>query len=71
MEGLHLLKYKASGATLVPADEKVADDRAQIRPRDPVLLIVEDDTAFAGLLLDEARQHGFKGIVASRATRQC
>ncbi|MGH8659214.1 MAG: response regulator, partial [Gammaproteobacteria bacterium] len=67
MGGLRSLE-KASGATLVLADEKVADDRAQIRPGDPVLLIVEDDTAFSGLLLDQAHAHGFKGIVVSCAT---
>src|SRR5205085_908147 len=44
----------------------IADDREQIEAGDRVLLIVEDDTNFARILLDLAREKGFKGIVASR-----
>jgi CheY-like chemotaxis protein len=47
-----------------PIDE-VGDDRASIRQNDRVLLIVENDLAFAGFLLDAAREKGFKGIVTS------
>nr|WP_235579799.1 response regulator [Ramlibacter sp. Leaf400] len=39
------------------------DDRANIRDGDPVLLIVENDLAFARFLLDAARAKGFKGLV--------
>ncbi|RTL41179.1 MAG: response regulator [Candidatus Melainabacteria bacterium] len=42
----------------------VADDRGSIQDDDRVLLIVEDDVTFARLLLDEARESGFKGLVA-------
>jgi HAMP domain-containing protein/CheY-like chemotaxis protein/GAF domain-containing protein len=42
----------------------VADDRGSIGDDDRVLLIVEDDVHFARLLLDEARENGFKGLVA-------
>jgi len=42
------------------------DDRDHIRAGDRVLLIIEDDDTFAGLLLDLARQRGFKGLVATR-----
>jgi len=42
----------------------VADDRGSIAESDRVLLIVEDDVHFARLLLDEARDNGFKGLVA-------
>jgi CheY-like chemotaxis protein len=42
----------------------VADDRGAIQENDRVLLIVEDDVHFARLLLDEARENGFKGLVA-------
>ena len=45
--------------------EKVADDRAAIEPDDQVLLIVEDDAGYARILLDVAKEHGFKGVVAS------
>src|SRR5690606_36256235 len=41
----------------------VPDDRSVIEPGDRVLLIVEDDPAFARQLLELAREHGFRGIV--------
>ena len=44
----------------------VADDRESIQPGDRILLIVEDDTRFAPLLLNIAREKGFKGLVATR-----
>ncbi|HNN98090.1 MAG TPA: response regulator, partial [Pseudomonadota bacterium] len=44
---------------------QIADDRDQIQPGDLVLLIVENDLAFARFLLDTARQKGFKGVVTS------
>jgi HAMP domain-containing protein/CheY-like chemotaxis protein/signal transduction histidine kinase len=43
------------------------DDREVIQPGDRALLIVEDDTAFAQILLDMARARGFKGLCAGRA----
>ncbi|MFY9153953.1 MAG: HAMP domain-containing protein [Prolixibacteraceae bacterium] len=42
-----------------------ADDREQISEGDRVLLIIEDDPNFAGILLDNARNKGFKGIVST------
>jgi CheY-like chemotaxis protein/signal transduction histidine kinase/HAMP domain-containing protein len=42
------------------------DDRDTIEPGDRTLLIVEDDENFARVLLDMARERGFKGIVALR-----
>jgi len=44
-----------------PAD----DDRGDILPGDKVLLIVENDLAFASVLLQAARHNGFKGLVSS------
>ena len=44
---------------------QIPDDRDQIQPGDLVLLIVENDLAFARFLLDTARQKGFKGLVTS------
>jgi CheY-like chemotaxis protein len=44
---------------------EVGDDRDNIRPGDRMLLIVENDLGFARVLLDTAREHGFKGLVTS------
>ncbi len=48
------------------ASEEIEDDRGQIQPGDQVLLIVEDDPAFARVLLDRAHLQGFKAIVSTR-----
>jgi CheY-like chemotaxis protein len=47
----------------------VRDDRDDIRPGDRVVLIVEDDARFAAILLDVARESGFKGVIAPDANR--
>ncbi|MBD2026796.1 HAMP domain-containing protein [Leptolyngbya sp. FACHB-711] len=47
-------------------ERAIEDDRDSIQPGDLTLLIVEDDLNFAGILLDLARQQGFKGLVATR-----
>ena len=49
-----------------PREETVPDDREKVQPGDQSLLIVEDDPHYARLLLDLAREKGFKGIVATR-----
>ncbi|MDQ3555623.1 MAG: response regulator, partial [Gemmatimonadota bacterium] len=41
----------------------VADDRDGIQPGDRTVLIVENDVPFARILLDMAREKGFRGIV--------
>ncbi|MEO8382011.1 MAG: response regulator, partial [Acidobacteriota bacterium] len=59
---------EAAGAanSLVVIEEQVPDDRDTISAGDRSVLIVEDDIAFAKILLDMAREKGFKGIVATR-----
>jgi CheY-like chemotaxis protein len=44
----------------------IEDDREHIRHGDRVLLIIEDDPKFARVLLQMAREKGFKGVVALR-----
>jgi signal transduction histidine kinase/DNA-binding response OmpR family regulator len=44
---------------------EVGDDRQAVQPGDRTLLIVENDLAFAKLILEAARQKGFKGLVTS------
>ncbi len=56
-------------ATAAPARESlpmphgIEDDREDILPGDRTVLVVEDDIAFAKILLDMAHDKGFKGIV--------
>jgi CheY-like chemotaxis protein len=49
----------------VVSDNVANDDRDNIQPSDQVLLIVENDLAFARFLLDAARGKGFKGLVTT------
>jgi CheY-like chemotaxis protein len=44
------------------------DDRDAVHPGDRVVLIVENDLAFAKVLLESAREQGFKGIVTTQGT---
>jgi len=46
--------------------EEVDDDRDDIKPGDKVILIVEDDTPFAKILLKYAHQSGYKGVIIVR-----
>ena len=46
--------------------EQIRDDRGEIVAGDSVLLIVEDDTRYARVLADLARDNGFKVLVATR-----
>jgi HAMP domain-containing protein/signal transduction histidine kinase/CheY-like chemotaxis protein len=43
----------------------IKDDRHSAKPDDDILLIVEDDLRFGRVMLDLARNSGFKGIVAA------
>jgi CheY-like chemotaxis protein/signal transduction histidine kinase/HAMP domain-containing protein len=56
----------AAADSLVVIEEQVPDDRDTISVGDRSVLIVEDDVVFARILLDMAREKGFKGIVATR-----
>ena len=56
----------AADDSQVVVEEQVADDRAVIAEGDRVVLIVEDDVTFASILLEMARDKGFKGVVATR-----
>jgi HAMP domain-containing protein/CheY-like chemotaxis protein/Skp family chaperone for outer membrane proteins len=47
-----------------PQSVGIHDDRATVEPGDRVVLIVENDVAFARILLDMAREKGFKALVA-------
>ncbi|KRR26631.1 HAMP domain-containing protein [Bradyrhizobium retamae] len=46
--------------------EQLPDDRLDLAPGDNILLIVEDDPHYARVLIDLARDKGFKVLVASR-----
>ncbi len=56
--------YKDFISENIPAS--IPDDRNNILKTDKVILIIEDDTAFARSLLDYTRAKGYKGIVAVR-----
>jgi CheY-like chemotaxis protein/signal transduction histidine kinase/HAMP domain-containing protein len=46
--------------------EALPDDRLNLEPGDTILLIVEDDPHYARVLIDLARDKGFKVLVAGR-----
>jgi CheY-like chemotaxis protein/signal transduction histidine kinase/HAMP domain-containing protein len=46
--------------------EQITDDRLEIEPGDTILLIVEDDPHYARVIMDLARDKGFKVLVAMR-----
>jgi len=46
--------------------EQIADDRLEVQPGDAILLIVEDDPHYARILIDLARDKGFKVLLAMR-----
>ena len=62
------LKRREPSALLQPVPpsiNEVGDDRDNLTLGAPVLLIVENDLAFARFMLETAREKGFKGIVTS------
>jgi CheY-like chemotaxis protein len=59
-------------ATMAPAERpytppeprpEFPDDRESVEPGDRVVLVVENDTSFAKILIDMAHDKGFKGLV--------
>ena len=46
--------------------EQIPDDRLAIEPGDNILLIVEDDPHYARIMIDLARDKGFKALLAMR-----
>jgi CheY-like chemotaxis protein/signal transduction histidine kinase len=63
-------QYNAAPALQAAAQERVIeqlpDDRLDLEPGDTILLIVEDDPHYARVLVDLARDKGFKVLVAAR-----
>jgi CheY-like chemotaxis protein/signal transduction histidine kinase/HAMP domain-containing protein len=53
---------------LTDRPEQIPDDRENLQPDDAILLIVEDDPHYARVLLDLARDTGFKVLVAMRGS---
>jgi HAMP domain-containing protein/CheY-like chemotaxis protein/signal transduction histidine kinase len=64
-EGLAIIRATAEQPTVV-VEEQVPDDRDTIVNGDRTVLIVEDDVAFARILIDIVRDKGFKAIAATR-----
>jgi CheY-like chemotaxis protein len=42
------------------------DDRENIQPGDNVLLVIDDDSTYARIVLDAAHEHGYKVLLAAR-----
>jgi CheY-like chemotaxis protein len=65
-------QYTATPALQATTQERVIeqlpDDRLNLEPGDTILLIVEDDPHYARVLIDLARDKGFKVLVAARGT---
>jgi CheY-like chemotaxis protein/HAMP domain-containing protein len=57
---------RAHGSSLAARStaHAIADDRNAIQPGDRVLLVVEDDETFGRTLLDVARAHKFRAVIA-------
>jgi HAMP domain-containing protein/CheY-like chemotaxis protein/signal transduction histidine kinase len=63
-------QYSAAPALQVTTQkrviEQIPDDRMNLEPGDAILLIAEDDPHYARVLVDLARDKGFKVLVAAR-----
>jgi HAMP domain-containing protein/CheY-like chemotaxis protein/signal transduction histidine kinase len=56
--------YQPVVTPVVVRQEEIADDRENLLPGDPVLLVVEDDPHYGRILVNLARDRGFKVILA-------
>ena len=65
---LDALPRAATVDALIHSLEEVPDDRADLTPGEPSLLVIEDDPRYATVLRDHARSHGFKVLVANRGS---
>ncbi|MES2829050.1 MAG: response regulator [Bacteroidota bacterium] len=60
------VEQPAKSFTVEHIPQDIEDDRNSINPGDKVILIIEDDTSFAKILLNFTRKRNYKGIVAVR-----
>ena len=62
------LRAKETAALPAPERqiEQIPDDRLELEPGDSILLVVEDDPHYARIIMDLARDKGFKVLVAAR-----
>ena len=65
---LHHYAHVSAVDVSLPVLQDVADDRAELLPGEPSLLVVEDDPHYAKVLRDQARAHGFKVLLANRGS---
>ena len=61
-----VLARSVTAVVRAPREDPIADDRDLIETGDKVLLIIEDDPHYARILLGLAREHHFKGIIATK-----
>jgi hypothetical protein len=57
-------RRRRGGPRPTPSEPAVRDDRSSVEDVDRTVLIIENDPHFARVLLDMAREKGFKGLVA-------
>jgi HAMP domain-containing protein/CheY-like chemotaxis protein/signal transduction histidine kinase len=60
------LLHEEAPRSEVIVDEQLPDDRDKIAEGDRVVLIIEDDINFAPILIDMAREKGFRAIATAR-----
>jgi CheY-like chemotaxis protein len=62
----HSIAMHAAALQETQAMGSIADDRLDVQPGDNLLLIVEDDPHYARVMVDLARDNGFKVLVANQ-----